>query len=254
VEIKKIRAAKNATMAQAHNKRLEAEIFLRSNAKNKVINNTFVDIFEVPEVESKSVVKFPAGNMEKEMDEQAKVTGVARTPHSKQLKGKKASGKVRARHHQNKVNQVKVSNTANSKARDLASSQVKKIQTAKPVGPGPGPGQDGLSLFRVVAKTRLSIVSVLLKLALVGVSLIIIVEVLSSKAQKDIYTRWTTTPLAITESALLIVTVALREFAGQFQGKLASQFKAWLNFLIPLLALIFVSILLNKFNLVSFSS
>jgi hypothetical protein len=250
VEIKKIRAAKNATMAQAHAKRLEAEIFLRSNVKNKVINNTFVDIFEVPEVEPKSVVKFPAGNMEKEMDEQAKVTGVARSSRSKQLKGKKASGKVRARPHQNKVNQVKVSNTANSKAGDLTSSQVKKNQMVKPVGSGPA----GLSLFRAALKNRLSIISVLLKLALVGVSILIIVDVLSSKAQKDIYTRWTTTPLAITESALLIVTVALREFAGQFQGKLVSQFKAWLNFLIPLLALIFFSNLLNKFNNISFSS
>jgi hypothetical protein len=252
VEIKKIRAAKNATLAQARNKRIEAEIFLRSNAKNKVMNNTFVDIFEVPEVELKSVFDFRAGNEEKEIDEQVEVTGVTRTHRSKQLRGKKASGQARAWPRQKKVTRAKVSNIAKPTARDSASSKVKKTQTAIPVDPGPGPA--GLSLFSAIVKNRLSIISILLKLGLVGVSLIIIVEVLSSKAQKDIYTRWTTTPLAIAESALLIVTVALREFAGQFEGKLASQFKAWLNFLILLLGLIFVSILLNKFNLISLSS
>lgn len=92
---------------------------------------------------------------------------------------------------------------------------------------------------------------ILVRLILVGITLAIIIQVLETTPPRDIFIQWTTTPLTIGESALLVGAVALREVTGQFKGTLALHLRSWLNFLIPLLLLIFVSLLLNKFDLVS---
>ena len=113
------------------------------------------------------------------------------------------------------------------------------------------PAVQKVGFWRRLASLRWVLLAWFVRLVLTGACLGVCYLVLNSTPHKDIYIQWTTTPLTVGVSASLVLMVALRELLGQFRNKLAWQVRSWLNFLIPLMLLIFVSILLNKFNLVT---
>ncbi len=274
MEIKRIRDAKYTALNKAHTDRVDKEILKQLDSDRNYISAAFSDDFEVPEPEPEleNIYKFSAVDIK-----QHKVPGSGKRSGFNKYTRKKKKGKSSATHHVIQPPKVikparivdmseliglsrviypavliqpKVSNSSAPKITQSQASSRKPEDSAEVTAAGPASTKS----FRNSLKKPAFLVSSLIKLIAVGLSVVLIVQILSSKAQQDILTRWTTTPMAVAASALLIITIFLKELLGHFQGKLAGQLRRWLTFLIPLLLLIFVSIFLNKFNLVYLGS
>lgn len=273
MEIKRIRGAKYTALNKAHTDRIDKKVLQQSDPDRNYISDAFSDDFEVPEPELENIYKFSAVDIK-----QLTVPGSGKRSGLNKYKRKKKKGKNSATHHHviqppkvikparivdmseliglSRViypavpMQPKVSNSSAPKVNQSQASSRKLEDFTEVIADDPASTKS----FRSNLKRPAFLVGSLIKLIAVGLSVVLIVQILSSKAQQDILTRWTTTPMAVVASALLIITIFLKELLGHFQGKLAGHLRLWLTFLIPLLLLIFVSIFLNKFNLVYLGS